>query len=159
MSPVTHFLTGWVFASCARLERRDRAIVTFACVVPDVDGLGIIFHIHLIEDLVGSRGPDGDQWPIPYLKPFSSNMQLVWHGQWSLNGWQNYVITLSLAGITFWIAAKKGISPVEIFSPTADERVVSVIRSARVFEASLSLGPVQISASPKENFRRLHNSF
>ena len=42
MSPVTHFLTGWVFANCAKLARRDRAIVTLACVAPDVDGLGII---------------------------------------------------------------------------------------------------------------------
>ena len=122
MSPVTHFLTGWVFANGARLERRDRAIVTLACVVPDVDGLGIIselltrntshpllwftlyhhalhtlafamvcailafglaverwktaalalvsFHIHLFEDVIGSRGPDGYQWPMPYLAPF-----------------------------------------------------------------------------------------
>ena len=42
MSPVTHFLTGWVFANCARPERKDRALVTLACVVPDIDGLGII---------------------------------------------------------------------------------------------------------------------
>ena len=27
------------------------------------------FHLHLLEDFLGSRGPDGDQWPIPYLAP------------------------------------------------------------------------------------------
>jgi hypothetical protein len=42
MSPVTHFFTGWVFANCFDLKRRDRALVTLACVAPDVDGLGII---------------------------------------------------------------------------------------------------------------------
>src|SRR5580692_12394646 len=42
MSPVTHFFTGWVFANCFNLGRRDRALVTLACVAPDVDGLGII---------------------------------------------------------------------------------------------------------------------
>jgi len=42
MSPVTHFLTGWVFANSASLSRRERALVTLACVVPDVDGLGIV---------------------------------------------------------------------------------------------------------------------
>jgi hypothetical protein len=26
MSPVTHFLTGWFFASCATLNRKDRAL-------------------------------------------------------------------------------------------------------------------------------------
>jgi membrane-bound metal-dependent hydrolase YbcI (DUF457 family) len=42
MSPVTHFLSGWVLANCARLDRKDRALVTLACVVPDIDGLGIV---------------------------------------------------------------------------------------------------------------------
>src|SRR5437762_14100209 len=42
MSPVTHFFTGWVIANCGRLDRRERALVTLACVVPDLDGLGII---------------------------------------------------------------------------------------------------------------------
>ncbi len=42
MNPVTHLLTGWVVANTARLDRRDRALVTFACVIPDIDGLGII---------------------------------------------------------------------------------------------------------------------
>src|SRR5260370_39310411 len=42
MSPVRHFLTGWVFANCAKLKPRDRAIVTLASVAPDLDGLGII---------------------------------------------------------------------------------------------------------------------
>jgi hypothetical protein len=125
MSPVTHFLTGWAFANCAKLNPRDRTIVTLASATPDLDGLGIVpelltrnaahpilwfslyhhslhtllfavviaavslalanqkwktgllallnFHLHLFEDLLGSRGPDGYQWPIPYLKPFS------WH--------------------------------------------------------------------------------
>jgi inner membrane protein len=104
-------------------NKRERAIITLAAVVPDLDGFGIIpelltrqsrhpllwfsqfhhdlhtllfavvvfftaffltgrkwmpamfafisFHLHLVEDLVGSRGPDGFRWPIPYLFPFS----------------------------------------------------------------------------------------
>ena len=35
------------------------------------------FHLHLLFDLAGSRGADGYQWPIPYLKPFSDAWQLV----------------------------------------------------------------------------------
>jgi len=42
MSPITHFLTGWVFANCAKLDRQERAFVTLASVAPDLDGLGII---------------------------------------------------------------------------------------------------------------------
>jgi LexA-binding, inner membrane-associated putative hydrolase len=179
MSPITHFLTGWVFANCARLERRERALVTLASVAPDLDGLGIIpelltrnsshpllwfslyhhslhnlafaivvavaaallatqkwrtgllafvsFHLHLFEDLIGSRGPDGDPWLIPYLKPFLP-WQLSWHGQWALNAWPNVAITIALLLITFWLAWRRGFSPLEMLSAKADTVFVSALR-------------------------------
>jgi hypothetical protein len=128
MSPITHFFMGWVVANTVpTLSKRDRAFVTWASVVPDIDGLGIIaekltqnsrhplfwcsnyhhvlghnlcfallvstiaaifanqkikatllvflsFHLHLLADLVGARGPDGDQWPMTYLLPFSNRL-------------------------------------------------------------------------------------
>jgi inner membrane protein len=180
MSPVTHFFSGWVFANCFDLERRDRALVTLACVAPDIDGLGIIpelltrnsahpllwfsmyhhslhnlafalviaaigfalaaqkwktgslvllsFHMHLLEDVLGSRGPDGNQWPIPYLSPFSSSLQLVWRGQWGLNAWQNVVITVVLLLITLWLAWRRGFSPLEMVSSGADNALVATLR-------------------------------
>jgi inner membrane protein len=100
-----------VMADAGPFNRRERAVITFAAVAPDIDGLGIIpelltphsqhpllwfsqyhhslhtllfavivsllafflsgrkwmpaafaffaFHVHLLEDLVGARGPDG----------------------------------------------------------------------------------------------------
>lgn len=180
MSPVTHFFSGWVFANCFDLSRRDRALVTLACVAPDVDGLGIIpelltrnsahpllwfslyhhslhnltfavviavlayavaeqkwkagilallsFHIHLFEDVLGSRGPEGYQWPIPYLAPFSPNIQLMWRGQWGLNAWQNILITIVLLLITLWLAWRKGFSPLEMISAKADRALVTALR-------------------------------
>lgn len=180
MSPVTHFLSGWVLANCVQLDHRDRAIVTLACVVPDVDGLGIFpelltrnfphpllwftlyhhalhnlafalvvtviagalandrwkvslwawvsFHVHLIEDVMGSRGPDGYQWPIPYLKPFSDALQLSWAGQWRLDAWQNIVITLVLLTVTLWLAWRRGFSPLEMISDRADTAFVRTLR-------------------------------
>ncbi|MGC2696420.1 MAG: metal-dependent hydrolase [Candidatus Angelobacter sp.] len=86
------------------------------------------FHLHLICDLVGARGPDGDQWPIPYLKPFSNAIQLTWNGQWALNGWQNFAITGVLLVATFWTAWKYGSSPVELVSESANESLVSALR-------------------------------
>jgi inner membrane protein len=179
MSPVTHFFTGWVVANCANLDRRDRAIVTLACVVPDIDGLGIIpelltrnsthpllwftlyhhrlhtlafalacsmlafilasqkwktallallnFHFHLLEDILGSRGPDGYQWPIPYLAPFSS-VQLMWHGQWGLNAWPNILLTVVLLVITLVLAWQRGFSPLEMISKKADEALVKALQ-------------------------------
>jgi inner membrane protein len=180
MSPVTHFFTGWIFANCFDLGRRDRALVTLACVAPDIDGLGIIpelltrnsahpllwfseyhhslhnlafalvivavvfavaaqkwktgllallsFHIHLFEDVLGSRGPEGYQWPVPYLAPFSSSLQLVWRGQWELNAWPNVLITIVLLLITLWLAWRKGFSPLEMVSTKADAAFVAALR-------------------------------
>jgi len=180
MSPVTHFLTGWVLASATGLGQRDRALVTLACVVPDVDGLGIIpelltrgsahpllwfslyhhrlhtlafallvagiaflvtrekwktgllalasFHLHLLEDLAGSRGPEGYQWPIPYLAPFSHAADLTWRGQWALNAWPNYAITVVLLFRTLWLAWQRGFSPWEMISERADAEFTGALR-------------------------------
>jgi len=180
MSPVTHFLTGWVLANTAGVDRRGRVLVTLACVAPDVDGLGIIpelltrnsehpllwftlyhhslhtlafgvvvaalacalskehrwkigfltlvsFHLHLLEDMVGSRGPDGYQWPIPYLAPFSSSLQLSWSGEWGLNAWPNIAITVVLLSITLWLAWHHGYSPLEMISPRVDTGFIDTL--------------------------------
>jgi inner membrane protein len=87
----------------------------------------ISFHLHLLCDLIGARGPDGDQWPIPYLKPFSDAVQLAWHGQWALNAWQNFVITGFFLVATFWIAWRYGSSPVELVSESANRAVTQTL--------------------------------
>ena len=183
MSPITHFFMGWTVANAVpSLTKRDRAFVTWASVVPDIDGLGIIaenltqnsgrplnwwtnyhhvighnlgfalavsvvavifakqkftttllvlvsFHLHLLGDLVGARGPDGDQWPIPYLLPFSNHLQLTWSGQWTLNAWPNMVITAALIGITAVLARQRGFSPLEMFSAKADAAFIRALRN------------------------------
>lgn len=88
----------------------------------------ISFHLHLLCDLLGARGPDGYQWPIPYLKPFSSSMELTWQGQWALNGWQNFIFTGLLLLTTFWLAWKNGSSPVELASPAGNQAFVLALR-------------------------------
>jgi inner membrane protein len=183
MSPITHFLIGWTVASSApSLSKRERALVTWASVIPDVDGLGVIadwatrhsphplnwwgdyhhilghnigfallvtalaaflsrqklktasltflsFHLHLIGDLLGARGPDGDQWPIPYLLPLSKYPEFTWSGQWALNAWPNFVTTAVLLGIAGCHARNRGYSPLEIFSAKADQVFVETLRA------------------------------
>jgi inner membrane protein len=183
MSPITHFLMGWTVANAApSLTKRERALVTWAGVVPDIDGLGIIaekltqnsshplnwwsnyhhlfghnlsfalvvaaiaaifarqktktaflvllsFHLHLLGDLVGGRGPDGDQWPIVWLLPFSDRVQLTWSGQWALNAWPNFIVTAVLFGMTLVLARRRGFSPVEMFSTKADAIFVRALRT------------------------------
>jgi inner membrane protein len=89
----------------------------------------VSFHLHLLCDLIGARGPDGDQWPIPYLKPFSNAIQFTWHGQWALNAWQNFVITGFLLVATFWIAVKYGNSPVELVSERGNKELVRTLKT------------------------------
>jgi hypothetical protein len=182
MNPITHFLVSWGVANVKPLERRDRALVTIAGVLPDLDGFGIIpelltrntkyplfwwtdyhhvlghnltlgvivaigsfaiakkrwktafltfltFHLHLLGDIIGARGPDGYQWPIPYLYPFSETWQLMWEGQWELYAWPNFVITFIALGSMFYIAWKRGYSPLEMVSRSADRVFVQTLRN------------------------------
>ncbi len=86
------------------------------------------FHLHLLADLVGARGPDGYQWPIPYFLPFSDAWQWPWTGQWELNAWPNFAITLALPAMTFIFAWKRGYLPLEIISTRADKAFVATLR-------------------------------
>lgn len=86
-------------------------------------------HAHFLCDLVGSKGPDGSHWPIPYLNPFYSGLRLEWDGQWELNSWQNYSITGVVLVTAIWLAIRRGYSPVEIISPKADKVVVEAFQN------------------------------
>lgn len=46
MSPITHLLVGWVALERWLPERRDKALVCFAGVLPDLDGLGIVLDVY-----------------------------------------------------------------------------------------------------------------
>ena len=87
-----------------------------------------VFHLHLFCDLIGARGPEGDQWPIPYLYPYLKNLEFIWSGQWALNAWPNFVITIILMAITFYLAWKRGFSPLEMISNRANRVFVETFR-------------------------------
>ncbi len=180
MNPVTHFFTGWLVANGADLTCRDRAIVTAAALLPDLDGLGLLadlvsgdtaagyywytrfhhvlghnilfgvllaaaawaagkrrwttallaligFHLHLLGDLVGAKGPGDSFWTIPYLWPFSPR-EWLWGGQWALNAWPNVLITAVAMALTFYLAWRRGFSPVGLFSERADRGFVAALR-------------------------------
>jgi inner membrane protein len=186
MNPITHVLSGWAVAElfAPNLTWREKAIITSAAVMPDIDGLGLIaelatrdssrpllwwteyhhvlghnlmfavavallafvmaseasrklvaalafvaVHLHIAGDVVGSRGPDNYQWPIPYLYPFTGAVQLTWSGQWYLNAWPNVLITIVLLVLTASMAWRRGYSVVGIISARADEAFVHVLRS------------------------------
>ena len=41
MHVVTHLLAGWALAEQVKLEKRDKAIIAWASVAPDLDGIGL----------------------------------------------------------------------------------------------------------------------
>jgi hypothetical protein len=86
------------------------------------------FHLHLLGDVVGARGPDGYQWPIPYLLPFSNAWQWTWDAQWELNAWPNFLVTGVAIMVTMYFAWKRGYSPLAIISPSADRAFVDTLR-------------------------------
>lgn len=178
VSPITHFLAGWAVTHTAKLNPRERMLVSIAGIIPDLDGFGIVvdfatrgatdwwgkyhhelghnlgfcllvtvafaafaqrkgmtavlvflsFHLHLLCDIVGARGPDGDQWPIPYLVPFSPEPRLIWSGQWALNAWPNLLITGILIALALRWAWQRGYSPLEMVSTRADAVFVETLR-------------------------------
>lgn len=92
----------------------------------------VTFHLHLICDLLGSRGPDiGDFWPICYSEPLFSHPIWFWKGQWRLDGWQNMLISATVLATAFWVAVKNSFSFIEVFSSRADKTFVGVLQKWR----------------------------
>ena len=109
-------LTAALFALCAR-RKLHVAILAL-----------ITFHLHLVCDFFGSRGPTpNDFWPIVYFGPFSRHPTWIWTGQWALDAWQNKVFTVMLLLWVFQIAITKHVSVVSIFNQKADALFVQVV--------------------------------
>ena len=181
MSPITHLRVGWTVANSADLNRRERAMVTAAGVIPDLDGFGIIaelltknsskpllwwsgyhhvlghnlgfclfcvflalfftkqrmkvgllvflsFYLHLICDVIGAKGPDGEQWSIPYFLPFSDSWRVTWEHQWGVNAWPNVLLTAVLILPSVFLTIRREFSLLGLISTKADRAVVKTLR-------------------------------
>lgn len=88
-----------------------------------------LFILHIVGDVVGSRGPDGEAWAIPWLYPFDSTSTLLWSGQWEVNAWPNILFTIILLFLFFRQARDMGWSPLRYMSEHADAAFVSTLRN------------------------------
>jgi inner membrane protein len=89
----------------------------------------LLVHLHLLCDLLGSRGPSAaDVWPIWYLAPFSHAWTYAWAGQWALDSWPNRLLSVALFAACFGVAIRRGYSVVELIGSRADGVFVSVVR-------------------------------
>lgn len=121
-----HFLLHGLFAGLAIallagcLARRRVRVMALALAV---------FHLHLLCDLVGSRGPSPeDLWPIFYLAPWWKNPLWVVKWQWALDAWPNRLISAALFIGCLGLAVRRGHSVVGVFNRRADAAVVEVLR-------------------------------
>ncbi len=105
----------------------------------------IVFHLHLLCDIVGARGPDGYQWPVYYFFPFSE-YGLIWSQQWEINAWPNIVLTLWLLYLFLKQSAQAGFSPLMMLSRAADEQFVQTLQRR--------FGVNQAAAAADESSRR-----
>jgi inner membrane protein len=89
----------------------------------------LVFHLHLLCDFVGSRGPEPeDLWPIFYFGPFDKDPMWIWKGQWQLYGWFNRLLTLGLFLTALVMAVPRGHSFVGVFNRRLDGVFVGVLR-------------------------------
>ncbi len=92
----------------------------------------ITFHLHLLCDLIGSRGPTaGDLWPICYSEPIFRHPIWFWKHQWRLDGWENQTIFVAVFACSIWLALKRGFSFVEVINKRADVVFMGVLRNWR----------------------------
>ena len=88
-----------------------------------------VFHLHLLCDFVGSRGPDPvDLWPLFYFGPFTKDPMWIWKGQMPLDSWPNRLLTVGLFGWALWLAVRMGYSFVGVFCTRLDRVFVGVLR-------------------------------
>jgi inner membrane protein len=117
---VHNLFAGVVVSALACALAKTRRLLVF--------GLSLaVFHLHLICDLAGSRGPDGYQWPIHYLYPFYPEFEWTWSGQWELSGWQNTAITLTILAIAMTWAWKQRYSFVQVISAWLDREFFKML--------------------------------
>ncbi len=91
-----------------------------------------LFHLHLLCDLVGSRGPSPeDLWAIFYYGPFDKDPMWIWKGQWPLDAWRNRLLTLAVFIPALWLPPRLGYSVVGVFSRKADRVFVETLRGWR----------------------------
>lgn len=92
----------------------------------------LVFHLHLLCDLAGSRGPSPeDLWPIFYFGPFDKEPMWLWTHQWPLEAWRNRLLTVVLFGSALWLAAPLGHSFVGVFNRRVDGVLVPVLGNRR----------------------------
>jgi hypothetical protein len=80
-------------------------------------------HLHLVGDALGS----GIGWPIVYFWPLS-DWGYVSPVQWELESWPNMLVAAGATALCLGFALWRGRTPVELFSPAADARVVEALR-------------------------------
>lgn len=110
----------------------------------------VAFNLHIICDIAGARGPDGDQWPISYFYPLLPDIQLVWSGQWELSSWINSIIGVIFFVIALIIARYRHVTFFELFSKRIEIIVCKTAKDRGYFKFNKML-----NSTPKNGAAKL----
>lgn len=125
--------------------------------------VALTFHLHLLCDILGSRGPatdtnpGGDVWGIPYMhlpfvqespNPLTDPVWWKWEGQWALNAWPNITLTLLLILFCGFMAVRCKRTIVEVLSLRLDGAVVRTLRARFAKDAEPAPGTEPAPRAP-----------
>jgi hypothetical protein len=99
----------------------------------------LAFNLHIICDIAGARGPDGDQWPISYFYPFFPDIQLIWSGQWQLSSWINSAIGIGFFMFALILARYRHVTFFELFSLRFEKLVYNMAVQRGFFKTDRAL--------------------
>lgn len=106
-------------AIVAALISKQNIIATIALSI-------LSFHSHLLLDVIGSGGPQGEIWPIYYFWPLY-DASYEWSGQWALNSWRNFAYAAVIFFITFELCKRRRRTPFLLFSKRMDAACLGMI--------------------------------
>lgn len=134
---ILHNVTAAVgYAILAGVLARRRALVGAMALVG--------FHLHLLCDYVGSAGPFGSKWSIPYFVPFDRT-DYYCSFQWGLASWQNVSATILAMLVCFHLGARRHRTVLEVLSRRADAALVEVLVRRWPFAKPLAEVPESVS--------------
>ena len=129
--------------------------------------VAVTFHMHLVCDVLGARGPPtmfspkGDIWGIPYFYvPFfgpniaddpNHPLWWKWEDQWELNAWPNMLITVLIMLFCAYMAVRAKRTILEVINLRLDGAVVNTIRARfGVKEAEASVETAESEAAAED---------
>ena len=85
------------------------------------------FSLHLVCDLIGSGGPENENWPLILFWPIS-NVEFTVSWQWPLSSFYNTTIVFVFEIVMIVLLIRRKYSPISLISESWDKRVLGIFK-------------------------------